>query len=362
MILTRVYRRLIMKKPGKTSISVTRDDVARLAGVAPSTVSNVINNKGNVSEKLRERIEWAIKELNYTPNMVARSLATKSTKHIGLIIDEITNPHFAQLAKGAHYEANKNGYILSISLGSFGDVNRVVEDFISRQVDGIIYDTYMGKLSPHMGEKIKESGISFVYCNGQTDYGNIFLEIDYYAGMKEAYYYLTELGHSKIAYISGLEPDTSGGNIPPERLEAFRWCCDQFGRNNVDDYIVFGEPPYHTDFKKGYEYANQLLKRNLDITAVIIVNDYMAIGVLRAFKEKGIRIPDDISIVSFDNTVYAESSNPALTSVDSPVFRMGQKAVEYILQQRKTPVEHRQKITETFPTKLVIRESTSPLK
>ncbi|NLY60659.1 MAG: LacI family transcriptional regulator [Clostridiales bacterium] len=76
-----------MKKPGKTSISVTRDDVARLAGVAPSTVSNVINNKGNVSEKLRERIEWAIKELNYTPNMVARSLATKSTKHIGLIID-----------------------------------------------------------------------------------------------------------------------------------------------------------------------------------------------------------------------------------------------------------------------------------
>ena len=87
----------------------------------------------------------------------------------------------------------------------------------------------------------------FVYCNGQTDY-EIYFEIDYY-GNEGSLLLFNRIRHSKIAYISGLEPDTSGG-IPLERLEAFRWCCDQFGRNNVDDYIVLWEPPYHTDFKR----------------------------------------------------------------------------------------------------------------
>jgi LacI family transcriptional regulator len=343
----------------RKSKTITRDDVAELAGVAPSTVSNVINKKGNVSEKLKKRIEWAIEELGYKPNLIARSLITKSSKHIGLIIDEITNPHFALLAKGAHNEANKFGYVLSISLAS-EHVDSVIEDFISRQFDGIIFNTYMSEVSPKMSELIIKSGIPYVDCNGITEHGSILLEIDYYSGMKDAYYYLTSLGHEKIAYISGTPPPPPGEYSRPERLDAFRWCCDHFGRKHYDDYIVLGDPPYFTNFEKGYQYGQQLLKRNLDITAIIAVNDYTAIGVLQALKESDIRVPEDISLISFDNTVYAQSSNPSLTSLSSPVFTIGAKAVEYIVRQKETPAEHRKKIVERFPMELVIRESTAP--
>jgi DNA-binding LacI/PurR family transcriptional regulator len=333
--------------------SVTRDDVARLAGVAPSSVSNVINGKDNVSEKLRKKVEQAIRELNYTPNLVARSLMTGSSKHIGLIIDEITNPHFAELAKGAQCEANRNGYILSISLAG-ENVDAVVEDFLSRHIDGIIYDAYMGELSPHMAKKIKDSGITFVDCNGSSDYSDVLLDIDYYGGMKEAYYYLMGLGHEKIAYISG-----QGSNPNDIRLKAFKWCCNHLEHGLDDDYVVLGEPPFYTNFERGYQYAHELLNRNLDMTAVIVVNDYTAIGALRAFKARGVRIPDDISMVSFDNTVYAKSSNPALTSVNSPVYNIGQEAVRYIIKQQQIDKEKRQKFAHRYSMELVVRESTA---
>jgi len=345
----------------KKSQSATRDDVAKLAGVAPSTVSNVINNKGNVSEKLRQRIKWAIEVLDYKPNQIARSLVTKSSRHIGLIIDEITNPHFAELAKGAHYEASRLGYVLSISLGS-GDVDGVIEDFISRQFDGIIYNAYMREVSPRIGEAIEKSSIPYVDCNGITHHGSILLEIDYYSGMKDAYYYLTSLGHEKIAYISGIPLKDAEDGGRPDRAEAFIWCCRNFDRDNYEDYIILPEPPYYTNYEKGYYYGQQLLSRNLDMTAVIVVNDYMAIGVLRALREKGVRVPEDVSVISFDNTIYAQVSCPALTSVGSPVFDMGRKAVEYIMQQKEMPVKDRKKIVQRFPMELVVRESTAPLR
>lgn len=334
-------------------LNATRDDVAKLAGVAPGTVSNVINGKDNVSEKLREKVELAIKELNYTPNLVARSLMTGSSKHIGLIIDEITNPHFAELAKGVQYEAKHYGYILSISLAD-GNVDNIVEDFLSRHVDGIIYDAYMGNLSSNMQEKIKNSGISFVDCNGISNFSDILLEIDYQGGMKEAYCYLVGLGHEKIAYISG-----QGPNPTDIRLTTFRWCCSHIGCGTNDKYVVLGHPPYYTDFEHGYKYAYELLERKLDITAVIVVNDYTAIGVLRAFRKEGINIPKDISMISFDNTVYAKSSNPSLTSISSPVFDIGREAVKYIIQQQKLNNDVRQKIYHRYPMALIVRESTA---
>lgn len=336
--------------------NITRDDVAKLAGVAPSTVSNVINKKDNVSDALRKKVEKAIRQLNYTPNLIARSLMTKSSKHIGLIIDDITNPHFAEFAKGAQYAAKKNGYVLSVNLAG-ENADQVVQDYLTRHVDGIIFNAYIEGISPNVQARMKEGGISIVDCTSSILHGDVWLEIDYYGGMKKAYNHLRNLGHEQIAYISGQVPSDSD-----LRLKAFKWCHSHFGRDFDDVYVVFGKEPYFTNYERGYQYALELMERKLPITAFIVANDYMAIGALRALKNAGVKVPKDISVVSFDNTVYAKSSDPALTSVGSSVFAIGKKAVKYIIQQQVLSAEQK-RIVKRFPVELIIRESTSsPMK
>lgn len=342
----------------KSITKSTRDDVARLAGVAPSTVSNVINNKGSVNETLRNKVLKAIKELNYTPNLVARSLMTKSSKQIGLVMDEITNPHFAEMAKGVQFEASLNGYLLSISLAT-KDIDRTVEDYLSRQVDGIIFNAYANFMSTRVNDKLDQSGTAYVCCGGLKDPRYNFIGINYYNGMKKAYTYLVQLGHTKIAYISGLIHDMINNEYIDRRAVAFKWCCETIGNGFNERDIVFGLPPYDTDYRAGYRYCNMLLDRKSDYTAIIVVNDYMALGVLQALRENGIKVPQDISVLSFDNTIYAETSYPRLTSMESPAFKVGQKAVQCIIEMNRSSNIISNKIEEWFDMEIVVRESTA---
>ena len=340
---------------------VTRDDVAKLAGVAPSTVSSVVNNKGNVSDKLTQKVLDAIKKLNYTPNLVARSLRTQTTKHLGLIIDEISNPHFSEMTKGCQYEARQNGYILSISLAD-KYIDETIEDFISRNVDGMIFNTYSNMMSHNMRYKLEFYGIPYVECGGFRGISKYTIRINYFNGMKKIYKYLNEMGHRKIAFISGMDTNVKYGTFDEPRTAGFQWCCESFGNGFDERYLIAGEPPYNTLKDDGYVHCMKMLDRNLEHTAVIVGNDYMAIGVLKALRERGIRVPEDISVASFDNSIYAEACYPTITSLGVPAFDVGQNAVRLLFKIREKGIKNVDSVDECMEPVLVIRQSVKEIR
>lgn len=308
--------------------TVTRNDVAKVAGVSPATVSNVLNHKGNVSKARSKRVIEAIRQLDYHPNMVARSLMKKTSKQIALFMEDITNPHFAAMAIGAANEATEHGYVLSVNF-TCQNIDKIVEDYISRQVDGIIFNSYSGELSDRVIEKLQKSNITCVRCGDINKLDFPFIGLDYYDGMKKAYTYLSEKGHTKIAYISGQGKKTH--NNRELRAQAFCECCESAGIEFDESYIEYGRPPYLTDFQSGFENCKRLLERKKDLTAIIVANDYMALGVIDYLKTVNIRVPDDISIVSFDNTIFSLCSSPNLTTVGSDTERLGRRAVQKLL-------------------------------
>ena len=311
--------------------TITRNDVAKVAGVAPSTVSNVLNSKGNVSEVRRKRVLKAIQQLDYHPNVVARSLMKKTSNQFALFMDDITNPHFATMAKGAAEEAAKQGYVLSVNFTA-QNVNDIVEDYISRHVDGIIFNSYSGKLSEHVIEKLCDSNIACIRCGDINKLDFPFIGLDYYGGMMQVYGYLSEKGHQKIAYISGQGKEQYNREL---RAQAFYSCCQQSDRGFDESYIEYGKPPYLTDRQSGFENCKRLFERNNDFTAIIVANDYMALGVIEYLKSVHIRVPDDISIVSFDNSIFSLCSSPNLTSAGSDVAELGRRAVQKLIHLKQ---------------------------
>ena len=338
---------------------MTKKDVARYADVSSATVTNVLNGYKHVSPEIRERVLKAVKALNYTPNLIARSLQTHSSQHIGLILGDLLNPHITLLAKGAQFEANAKGYILSVALDS-SDCNKVIDDFIARQVDGIMIDSGFYKIPPRTLEKLSVHDIPLVTFGPSVVTSGINLYNDYYTGMIAAYEHLIQLGHKRIAFINALKnPNPPPSHRKPSRLEAYITCSTRYHGVFNEDWLV-QVSSRQPDFETGMTCAETLFSRKTGCTAIIAVNDLTALGIIRFLNKTGLQVPKDVSIVSFDNTIYASSSCPPLTSVAADTFIQGQKAVQYILQWKTlSPDEKKKPIVEVLPTRLVIRESTA---
>lgn len=336
----------------------TRKDVAKLAGVTPSTVSNVINKKINVSDKLRERVLSAVKELNYTPDVIARCMNTKSANHIELIVDQITNLYFAEMIQGAQHQASLNGYMLSINLAN-KDIDNIVQDCIARHVDGIILNACTQFISKEVQERLDNSGVVYVVCGGLITPVKNNITVNYIEGIKKGYKCLRELGHKKIAFISGSSDYRIENEYVHPRMSGFEWCCNNWGEGFDPEYMICGKPPYITGHTEGYNYCRELLEKEIDFTAVIVANDYMALGVLQALKEKGLRIPKDVSIISFDNTIFAQVSDPKLTSIGVSSFKIGQDSVQRIIDIKRNPAKSEEIYNINLDMELVIRESIS---
>jgi DNA-binding LacI/PurR family transcriptional regulator len=334
---------------------ITRDDVARLAGVSPATVSNALNNKPFVSERVRKKVLRAVEELHYTPNLVARSLMTRSSSHIALLLDDITNPHFNVMAQGVQELVHDKGWMLSISLASEGNIDDIVSDYLARHVDGIILNSRRASVSDKMMARLASSGTVCVYCGAVAANNRFTLNFGYANGMKKAYSYLLDLGHTGIALLSGLARMEDPA-AEDQRIETFRWSAEHFGGSLAPRWLIYGEPPYPTDMAAGYAAAAELLKSRPLPTAVITINDYMAVGAMKCLKENRIRIPQDMSLISFDNTIYAQITTPGLTSVSSPAREFGRTAAELVFEAREAEKPRYREIL--FDMELVIREST----
>lgn len=338
-------------------MTVTINEVAKEAGVSITTVSRVINNNYPVKKETRDRIEKAIEKLNYKPNVMARSLITKKTSMIGVVVPGITNLFFPTIVESIEENIKTRGYNISLS-NSEGEANKerdVVEQIISRQVDGIIvidprYENLNNSFYDNTNKKVPVVIIngfpSGTKCN--------FVSYDEEVGTREAFNYLLELGHRRIAFIRGhksfsydIKERIYSEIIKEHGLDYSR--IVDVGRGNSIEVV--------DNTQKMIE--NVLVKEEKP-TAVFACNDLMAVGVLNACSRLGIKVPEDISVIGCDNTLIANISNPKLTSVDLDMREIGIRAAEELVNIIENRDRSRSKII--MDTRLVIRDSCSKVR
>lgn len=330
---------------------VTRKDVALRAGVSVAVVSYVVNDGPRpVSPETRAKVVEAIEELGYYPNELARSLSRKTTATVGLITPNLTNPVYAEIAESLESICSTEGYL--VLLGATGrDLDRekkLARILRSKQVDGVVMipsGAVKAALQPlrqaHIPTVVLEHDLPDTHC----------IAIDDLRGGRLATKYLLELGHRRVGLIK---------RVPSSALSYLR----AIGyRQVLEEADIPFEPELVVESKAGlaggYESMRQLLALAKPPTAVFTHNDVLAAGAMRAIADAGLTVPEDISVVGYDDTASSSYLNPALTTIKFPVAEMGRQAGQIILQlaqdEASVPTQ-----TLLLPIELVIRASTAP--
>jgi LacI family transcriptional regulator len=326
-------------------------DVAREAGVSTATVSHVINSTKYVTDSTRQKVLHAIKKYNYHPNAHARTLASGRSNIIGLLVSDISNPFFPELVAGIEAAAFANGFNV-ILLNTNYDARRAsdyVRRLIELKVAGVLMMTT--ELEPLLIDELAREQVRVVFHNVGIpgDYMSNIV-VDYAIGIEETVSHLVALGHRRIAHVAG--PNHFRSAVT--RRESFL--------NSVANHLPHEPPPeiYEGDFKfdGGRGAARQILESGNLPTAIIFANDMMALGAMQEFQAAGVRVPEDLSIVGFDDIAFAALSHPPLTTVCSPRVELGQRAIEALMSTIDRP--NQPGIEIRIPTYLVTRESTGP--
>jgi len=326
-------------------------EVAKHARVSIATVSNVIRGTRRVSPMLRERVETAIRDLDYSPNEIARSLKVKQTRMLALVLPDITNPFFPEIIRGAEDTAFERGYFLVTANTDeqIGRERRIVSALRSYRVDGILLASAPGKDSSHI-RSIMKGGISIV-CLDRTVSGikTDAVLLDNVRGGRECVRHLIQGGHSSIAIITGSLALQTG----LERLRGYEEALRE-SDIEIDRSLVF-----EGDFRdqSGYRLGKELLRRRPRPTAIFVCNGVMTLGVLNAFEELGVRCPEDIALATFDDLAADRSFHPHLTAVVQPGYEMGARAATILMDRVEGKLTNEPLVVRIVPT-LVVREST----
>ena len=324
-------------------------DIASEAGVSTATVSHVINKTRFVSEAIRTRVLKAIELHDYYPNAHARSLASGSSRILGLVISDIANPFFPELVKSIEAAAYEHGYDVVLSNTNYDSerTSHYVRRFIERKVAGVALMT--SEMDKALIDELARREVSVVFLDsGETGLHMSNLRVGYGEGIRQAILHLVELGHRSIAFISG-PPHLRSAN---RRLEAFR----QTMRSVLPDAP---EQIFQGDFKieGGTTAAMEILAVADAPTAIVAANDLMAFGAISEFRRAGLNVPDDVSVVGFDDIAFSSLIEPALTTVSLPRRELGRLAVEALMTTLANPTQHGVEFEIT--TALVVRNSTA---
>lgn len=340
-------------------MAVTIRDVAKRAGVSISTVSAVINGTKYVSPKLRRRVEEAIEELGYIPSLIGRALSSQRSSMVAYIIPTISNPFFSSMIKTVEQNVFASGLgLLVCPTEEEEEKARRYEAFlVGAHVDGVLISPLSSRPLEEQCRPFLDRDIPVVVLAGSRTTPHVdAVVLDDASGMRRLTQYLVQLGHRRVAFFGRKRSVTSAG-----RLAAVREVLADAGLELRDDWVV--EAPRHARYlpsHETYRQAKALLGREDRPTAVLCHNDAVAVGVLQACYDLGLRVPDDVSVTGFDDTL-ASVTSPPLTTLRVPIEDMAERATGLLLERisrEKQEPRHAERIVHWFEPELVVRAST----
>jgi DNA-binding LacI/PurR family transcriptional regulator len=336
--------------PTRRNNSPTIKDIARMASVSHSTVSRALHNTTLVDPKTADRIQRIARNIGYRASAVARGLATQKTRTIGVVVTTIADPFVSKVLSGIEEAANRRGYSVFLAESNTDSEREIkaVHSFAERRVDGIVVtSSRVGSLHFKL---LSETKVPIVLVNNQHPGASAHsVMIQNAEGGRQAVQHLIRLGHRRIAYIR----DSFGYQSDAERLAGYRAALKHSGIAFSEELVVDGDGKA----EGGIIAMRNLLGLEEPPTAVFCYNDMTALGALRCIHDERLQVPEDISLVGFDDLSIASYTQPRLTTVRQPMWQLGQLAMESLL---KLMSGQESVGAISVPTELIIRESTAP--
>lgn len=323
------------------------EQVARRARVSTATVSRVLNDKARVKDATRARVLKAIEELKYHPNLAARSLAGGPSRSLGVIVSNIENPFFLDIYKTVELGAHAAGFDVILANTDYKSDRLVtcIRLMLGRRVAGLA--AIVSEMDAALIQELSNQRIPVVFYDVGTPRRNITnIRVDYRVGMAKVASYLYSLGHRRVGYVGH---HATLGPIH-ERVQALR---EATGRHSGFEVETAADAD---SLEGGREAARTLLSRSTRPTALVCVNDLMAVGAMREVRARGLRIPEDVSVTGFDNVTLSQYAVPALTTVDIPREQIGRTIVECLM---RTDVPREREFV--IEPELIVRNSTGPV-
>jgi LacI family transcriptional regulator len=326
------------------------EQVARRARVSTATVSRVLNNASVVKSSTRARVVKAIEDLRYHPNLHARSLAGGKSRTIGVIVSNMENPFFFDIYKAIESDAHARGYEVVMANTDYRAEQLVtsVRLMIGRRVAGLA--AIVSEMAPELMDELNASGIPVVFYDVGTPRGNVTnIRVNYRRGIEKVVDYLHDLGHRRLGFVGH---HAVLGPIN-ERVKAV---LDAVARIPALEVRTAADAD---TLEGGRQATRTLLASGFEPTAIICVNDVTAVGALRELRERGLRVPEDVSVTGFDNVKLSEFCYPALTTVHIPRDRIGHIICESLLRKTSDPLVAEAEIV--LDPEFVLRDSTGPV-
>ncbi|RCW77179.1 LacI family DNA-binding transcriptional regulator [Saliterribacillus persicus] len=340
-------------------MAVTIKDVAKIAGVAPSTVSRVIADNPRISMDTKKRVRKAMKDLGYHPNVNARNLAVRSSQAIGVIMPSsadkaLQNPFFPEILRGIGACAHETEYSLYVSTGGndqevYEEVQRMVH---GNRVDGIIL--LYSRVADPVQQFLIDAKFPFVIVGKPKEQESeiTYVDNDNVKASKELTNHLIALGHEHIAFIGG----SSELTVTTDRLQGYKTAIEAAKLPAPQDYVI------HAEFltSGGRDAVEHLFALEAPPTGLVIADDLMSLGVINTLEEIGLECPEDVSIASFNNLYLSEITTPPLTTVDIQIYMLGMHATRCLIEKAKDKDEPAKRII--VPYEIKYRQSTRSLK
>lgn len=330
-------------------------EIAKLAGVSKATVSNALSGKRHVKQATKEKILKLAKKYNYYPNVIARGLCQKRTGIIGVIIDDIYNPYYTEIIKGIEKEVKKNNNILVVGSTNYDQDNEIKEfkRLNSLCTDGFIF--IGSEKSKNEIESINNRNVPLIYIGREIkNYSSVMINTK--NAMEKAVTFLHDKGHGKIGYVGFKEKSLANKD---KRYYGYISGLRKNGIKPDNNLILTSNKLEENEFNLGYILIENYINKNkgLEFTALVSQTDIMAFGIIRALQDNDYKVPEDVSVIGFDNINSSKFSNPRLTTVNQPKRKMGKIGAKLLLKELLNGKKEKEKIY--LRTVIVERESTS---
>ncbi len=346
---------------GKIQKEITIIEIAEMAGVSQATVGRVIGGYGSVSQATREKVEKIIKDVGYMPNAIAQSMKRKNTNTIGVVLGSIGNPFFGEVVQSIESICMKAGFSVIICNTSENIKAEVaaLRTLYSRKIDGLILATAQTSnvVLSDSDKELYTGRLPIIYIDRAISTVNeLCVKSDHFGGAYDATNYLVGKGHTRIGVVAGIQTSTIA-----ERVSGYRQALEDSGIPFRPEYVCFNAGD-ETSIGERRKFVADLINKNREITAIFSLNNFLSMGTRMALYDLGLKIPDDLSYVGWDDFTLADVMNPPLTMVAQATGQIGRLAAEKLLEQIRLekPDDVFSEKSITLNTRLIERASCGP--